>query len=67
MDEATEAIKCNLMPAIETLRQIIDDEDVTLSVRVQACRSMLDYSLKMVETNDILQRLDALERSGNNA
>lgn len=61
VDEAAEMLKRNIAPAVETLRQLLDDEKTPAGVRVQACRGILDYSLKLIETNDILKRLEALE------
>lgn len=48
--------------AVSTLSEIASDESVNAAVRVSACRSILEYCLKLTERNDIIERLDALEK-----
>lgn len=61
LKEATEMMQRNLHPTIAALRDVIDSEDTPPGVRVQACRAMLDYTLKLTEVNDLDERLKALE------
>lgn len=63
VDGAADMLKQNLAQAIVTLRQVVDDTAAPPAVRVQASRSILEYGLRMVETQDILQRLQALENT----
>lgn len=51
-----------LHPAIDTLRDIMRDDEQNGQVRVSAARSLLEYALKLTEQADILGRLDDLER-----
>lgn len=60
---AADALKKNAIPAIQTLRKIVDDSEAPPAVRVQACRTILEYTLKTTEINDIMQRLEALEKA----
>lgn len=49
--------------AMDALRAVMDDESQNGQTRVQAARSILEYSLKLDERENILKRLDELERS----
>lgn len=59
-DAAAQA-RMSLTPALETLREIVEDQSSTGPVRVQAARALLDYSIKLTEITDIFERLEALE------
>ena len=52
----------SLSPAIKTLNDIMQDDDVNGQIRVSAARSLLEFSLKATEQLDIADRLEALER-----
>lgn len=58
---ATDALQKVMNPAIEALAGIVEDEGINPAVRIQAARAVLDYALKLTETQDIISRLDALE------
>ena len=64
VEDATRAAQQALMPAIETLRDICEDEDELPTNRIAAARVILGNSLKLTETTDILARLTALENMG---
>lgn len=61
--DASSQMKQSMEPAIAALRQIVEKEDETAQARVSAARSVLEFSLRLTEFTDVLQRLDALERS----
>jgi len=48
--------------AVETLRSVMADADAPASSRVAAARAMLDLGLKSVEIEDLVERVDALEK-----
>lgn len=48
--------------AVETLREIMKDNDKPPSPRVTAAKTILDMAVKAVEIEDIQSRLEVLER-----
>lgn len=63
VEEASHKAQQSLHPALDALRSIMQDEDQNGQIRVSAARSLLEYSLKLSERADILDRLDELEKS----
>ena len=61
VEDATTQARQSLAPALSALREIVEDGEYPAAVRVQACRSLLEYGLKFTERADVQQRLDALE------
>lgn len=59
-DAAAEA-KRALSPALCTLREIIEDRGEDTQNRISASRVLLSNSIKLIETADILTRLEQLE------
>lgn len=51
--------------AIATLTGLMADEEVPPSVRCSAAAKLLEQALRAIETGEILQRLEALERIRN--
>jgi hypothetical protein len=49
--------------AVSTLRQIMLDKEAPASSRVTAARVILEQAIKTVEIEDVLTRLEALERA----
>ena len=60
--EAVAQAKQSLSPALSTLREVMESEEQNGQVRVSAARSLLEYGMKLIEQNDILVRLNELER-----
>ncbi|SEL89395.1 hypothetical protein SAMN04487770_12018 [Butyrivibrio sp. ob235] len=48
-------------PAFEVLSEIMNDKDNNAQTRVYASRSIIEFSLRLVEINDILHKLESLE------
>lgn len=61
VEAATRSAQRNLEPAVSTLRELMEDKSQNGQIRVSAARSLLEYSLKLSERVDILERLDILE------
>lgn len=61
-DAARQAQKA-ILPALSTLREIVEDENENTQFRIQAARSTLEYALRLTEQLDILGRLQALENA----
>lgn len=61
--DAAQRGRQSMTGAMDALRAVMDDESQNGQTRVQAARSILEYSLKLDERENILKRLDELERS----
>lgn len=60
--DATRQAQQGLETAITVFRTVMENEDETTRNRLQAARYMADYALRLTEANDILERLNELER-----
>ena len=61
LETATDNAKAAMLPAIDRLRGIIDDDQQQPQQHIAAARAVLEYGLRLVEANDFEQRLRALE------
>lgn len=59
--DAAQRGRQSMTGAMDALRAIMDDESQNGQTRVQAARSILEYSLKLDERENILKRLGELE------
>lgn len=63
--DVTRQAQQSMSPAIVALREIIEDDKAMkkrgTNNRITACRTMLEYGLKLTEITDILAELDAIE------
>jgi len=62
--DATRQAQKSLRQAVETLTEIITDKETNPYARINACKILIESTLKLIETNDILNRIEALERKG---
>lgn len=62
VEDATRQAQQAMAPALSTLRDIVEDTGENAQARISAARSILEYSMKLTETTDILPRLDELEQ-----
>lgn len=63
VETATRQAQQTLHPALSTLKEIMEDVNIAPSARVQACRTALEYTIRLTEQNDIMERLAALEQA----
>ena len=63
VEDATRQAQQAIAPALSTLREIVEDGEENAQARIYAARSLLEYSLKLTESTDILNRLDELEQT----
>lgn len=63
VEDATRQAQQAIAPALSTLREIVEDGEENAQARISAARSLLEYSLKLTESTDILNRLDELEQT----
>lgn len=61
VEDATRQAQQAIAPALSTLREIVEDGEVDAQPRISAARSLLEFSIKMTEQLDILDRLTELE------
>lgn len=59
--DAAQRGRQSMTGAMDSLRAIMDDETQNGQTRVQAARSLLEFSLRLDERENVLKRLDALE------
>lgn len=48
---------------VRIVHDIASDEDLQPQARITACRTLLEYSVKFTETNDIIQRLEEITKT----
>ena len=48
--------------AVETMKEIMEHKENPVSVRLNAAKSILDSSIKAVELEDVIHRIEELER-----
>jgi hypothetical protein len=62
VSDATRQIQASYQSAIRALRAIVDSDKSTAGEKTSAARALLEYGLKFTELNEILPRLEKLER-----
>lgn len=62
MKNITTLIQKNNKIAVKTIVEIMKDENLPPTVRLQGAKTILEYGFKGLEIEDILERLDKLER-----
>ena len=62
IEDATRQAQALLMPALSTLQTVMEDEAIPAQARITAAKSIIDYSMRLTEQNDIMRQLDELER-----
>ena len=61
VQDATRRAQQLLEPALSTLQTVMEDEEIPAQARITAARSIIDYSMRLTEQNDIMRQLDELE------
>lgn len=61
VDDATQKAKAALAPALAVLDGIANDPEAADTSRIAASRGVLEYGLRLIETTDVIKRLEALE------
>lgn len=62
VQDATRQAQQLLDPALSTLREVMEDEDIPAAARVNAAKIALDYAVRLTDQNDLAERLAALEK-----
>lgn len=62
VEDATRQAQQAIEPALSTLREVVEDGGESPQFRISAARSILEYSLKLTEQNDIMTKLQELEK-----
>lgn len=63
VEDAARQAQQAIAPALSTLREVVEDSGEGSQFRISAARSILEYSLKLTEQNDILAKLKELEKA----
>lgn len=64
LSEACNTLQATLTNAVNTVKEIAENEDAAPQVRLNACGMLLQNCLRYVEQIDILARIEALEKQG---
>ena len=59
----TAKLQGNMCSAIDTLVEIMKDEETAKQTRVNSAVSILQYGAKFTEATDIIERLEAIEKA----
>lgn len=62
----TAKLQANTLRAVDTLVNIMENEDLSALARVQSARTILGFAYRGAEIEDIQDRLDKLEKQENN-
>lgn len=62
-ESATRQAQRLLSPALETLEEVMQDADAPPAAKTNAARIVIDSTIKLTEVNDILTRIENLERA----
>lgn len=63
VQDATRQAQQAIAPALDTLREIVEDKEAPAQARIQAARSTLEYALRLSEQLDVVERIQALENT----
>lgn len=62
VDDATRSIQGVYQKAITALEEVIDSEEATPRDKINAARAILEHGQQFTETNEVLTRIEDLER-----
>ena len=62
MDEALERLKSGLTQAVDKLLELLQTKGQP-GIQLRAAQTLLDHGLKAVELQDLVQRVEELERT----
>lgn len=63
VSDATRQIQASYQSAIKALREIVESKESKESDKISAARTLLEYGLRLTETNEIMIRIEELERN----
>lgn len=59
--DATRRLTAAMQSAVSVMMEVMEDGDAPAAVRLRAAQVVTETAVKLIETNDILRRLDELE------
>jgi uncharacterized protein (UPF0147 family) len=62
LSQAVSKLQQNSAEAVEVLREVANDKEAPASSRVTAAKTTIEMALKSAELEDIVQRIEQLER-----
>jgi len=63
--QSTAFLQAKIAEATATITEIMNNTESPPQVRITACRTVLEYALKLTEQGEIIQRLETLEQLHN--
>jgi hypothetical protein len=66
LEQTITMLQVDAYKAVETLKEIISDETSPTSSKVSACKLILDMAFKSFELEDLLKRLEEIEKNLSN-
>ncbi len=65
IEESLKRLEYASVKATDTIINILEDEKCSISVKLNASKAILDYSLKVREQTEIIERLNNIEKRVN--
>lgn len=62
MDECTRELQQAVKMAIQTLKGSLSDEEASVPAKIAAAKAILETAPKYLETNNLIQRVEMLEK-----
>lgn len=62
VSDAVTSLQTKMNEAINTIMGIMMNEDVSHQIRLNAAETILRYSIKLTETTELIERVEALEK-----
>jgi hypothetical protein len=61
LKQTTGYLQAGISKATENIIKLSQDEDINPQTRLNACKTALEYSIKLTEIVDVIPRIEALE------
>lgn len=61
LKQTTGYLQAGISKATENIIKLSQDEDISPQTRLNACKTALEYSIKLTEIMDVIPRIEALE------
>lgn len=62
VEDATRQAQQTIRPALDVLKEIMEDTEINPAARVTAAKTAIEYAIRLTDQNDLAERLAVLER-----
>ena len=62
IEESFKKLEYASVKATDTIIELLNDKSCPNSIKLNACKTILDYSMKIHEQNDIIEKLENIEK-----